>query len=61
MPGEAGEVPLREEVSYLQGQLLELQHLSQDQDAELDRLRCVPAAYPSAAQHTAGADLAVQV
>ena len=38
-PTEAGELPLREEIGYLQGQLLELQHLSQDQDAELDRLR----------------------
>lgn len=41
-PSDPGELPLREEVTYLQGQMLELQHLSQDQDAELDRLRFPP-------------------
>ena len=31
--------PLSEEVAYLQNQLLDLQHLTQDQDSELDKLR----------------------
>ena len=30
---------LSEEVAYLQNQLLDLQHLTQDQDSELDKLR----------------------
>ena len=36
---DGGELPLREEYTYLQGQMLDLQHLTQDQDSELIHLR----------------------